>query len=46
MQKTENGNDGDITNSHGIALKDLSDQFNLTQLGNEPSHLNNVGKPT
>ena len=37
--------DGDITNSHGIALKDLSDRFNLTQLCNEPSHLNNVGKP-
>ena len=34
-----------ITNSRGIAMKGMSDRFNLIQLCDEPSHLNNVGKP-
>ena len=36
---------GDTVNSHGTAMKDLSDRFNLTQLCSEPTHLNLAGKP-
>ena len=38
--------DGDSTNHHGSTLKNLMDHFDMHQLVNEPTHLNNEGKHT
>ena len=35
---------GDSTNHHGRTLKNLMDRFDMHQLVNEPTHLNNEGK--
>ena len=37
---------GDATNSHGNALKDLMDRFDMCQLCSKPAHLNNAGNPS
>ena len=36
---------GDCTNPNGIALKDLTDHFDLTQLCRQATHLNHDGEP-
>ena len=43
--KHKNWYSEDVTNSHGSALKDLMDSFNMSQLVNKPTHLNSEGVP-
>ena len=41
----QNSMSRDATNSHGNALKDLMDRFDMCQLCSKPTHLNNAGEP-